>query len=116
MWDEEYRIAAQAHRWARRDEGDEARLGESKRNLRKTGRKSKAAFFRKKLDEATTGNEVFRMAGWHKSTGSFRSPPLRDPMNPGSEPAVTLATNREVLARNLLQNVAEAEGIPMDTP
>lgn len=56
------------------------------------------------------------MTKWHKSAGSYRSPPLKDPTNPDRPLAITLDEKREVLAYNLLQNVAEAGDIPFDSP
>jgi hypothetical protein len=56
------------------------------------------------------------MSKWHRSTGSYRSPPLRDPSSPDQPPAVSLPDKRAVLVRNLLQNTAEAGDIPLDTP
>jgi hypothetical protein len=56
------------------------------------------------------------MSKWHKSTGSFQTPPLRDPLSPELPPATTLLAKRAVLARNLLQNQAEAGDIPLDSP
>ena len=115
-WNEECRTAVQRHRWTRRDGSDPNRLEETKRNLKVTTQRAKRLFYQAKLDGATTDKEVFRMAGWHKSRGSYRSPPLVDPRNPGSRLAVTPAAKREVLIRNLLQNVAEAGDIQMDAP
>ena len=56
------------------------------------------------------------MTKWHKSTGSFRSPPLKDPRQPESPPAVSLLEKRAVLVNNLLQNTAEVGDIPLDCP
>lgn len=56
------------------------------------------------------------MTKWHKSTGSYRSPPLKDPLRPDSPLAVALQEKRDILSRNLLQNMAEAGDIPLDTP
>ena len=56
------------------------------------------------------------MCKWHKSAGSYRSPPLLDPLSPGSQLAVSLLDKRDVLARNLLQNPSVAADIPLDTP
>ena len=55
------------------------------------------------------------MAKWHKSTGSYRSPPLKDPLRPDSPLAVALQEKRDILSQNLLQNTAEAGDIPLDT-
>ncbi|EED17319.1 hypothetical protein TSTA_111550, partial [Talaromyces stipitatus ATCC 10500] len=56
------------------------------------------------------------MSKWHKSTGTFRSPPLKDPLRPNSFPAATIHEKRDVLVRNLLQNLAEAGDILLDSP
>ena len=56
------------------------------------------------------------MSKWHKSTGSYRSPPLRDPLRPDSPLAVALEEKRDILAQNLLYNTAEAGDIPLDIP
>jgi hypothetical protein len=79
-------------------------------------RRAKESFFRKKLDEAATNKDTFDIAKWHKSVGSFRSPPLKDPLRPQAPLATTLEAKRDVLARNLLQNVAEAGDIPLCAP
>ncbi|EED14661.1 reverse transcriptase, putative [Talaromyces stipitatus ATCC 10500] len=60
--------------------------------------------------------DVFDMSKWHKSTGIFQSPLLKDPLRPNSLPAVTIHEKRDVLVRNLLQNSAEAGDIPLDSP
>jgi hypothetical protein len=56
------------------------------------------------------------MSKWHKSTGSYRSPPMIDPQQPENPPAADIQAKRDILARNLLQNTAEAGDIPLDTP
>ena len=56
------------------------------------------------------------MSKWHKSTGSFQTPPLKDPYHPNQPLATTLPEKRAVLARNLLQNPLEVEDIPLNTP
>jgi hypothetical protein len=56
------------------------------------------------------------MIKWHKSTGSYRSPPLKDPTRPDLPPATSLSAKRDTLARNLLQNVAEVGDIPLNSP
>jgi hypothetical protein len=88
----------------------------TKRALRNTIRKAKRHFYYNKLNTATTGTEVFQMTKWHKSIGTYRSPPLKDPTRPDLPPATTLLAKRDVLARNLLQNVAEIGDIPLDSP
>jgi hypothetical protein len=83
---------------------------------RKVTRQAKDSFYKKKLDEAATSKDVFDIEKWHKSTGSFRFPPLKDPQHPQNSPATSLEAKRDVLARNLLQNVAETGDIPLSAP
>ena len=112
-WNDECARAAAAHRRARREQGaahDESCL------LRRTVRRAKRLFYQAKLDDAATAREVFQIAGWHKSAGSFRSPPLRNPASPDDPPATSLDAKREVLITNLLQNVAQSVDIPVDSP
>jgi hypothetical protein len=54
------------------------------------------------------------MSKWHKSTGNFRSPPLKDPRFPDQPLAVSPADKRSVLVENLLQNTAEVGDVPFD--
>ena len=56
------------------------------------------------------------MSKWHKSAGSYRSPPLNDPSRPDEPPAVSIHEKRDLLVCNLLQNTAEAGDIPLDCP
>ncbi|KAI0992687.1 hypothetical protein K3495_g15498 [Podosphaera aphanis] len=56
------------------------------------------------------------MVNWHRSVGSFRSPPLKDTLNLTAAPAVSLEDKRDLLYRNLLQNTSEANAIPLDSP
>lgn len=56
------------------------------------------------------------MTKWHKSKGSYRSPPLKDPLSPSRLPAISLPDKRDILVRNLLQNPSEAGDILLDTP
>jgi hypothetical protein len=88
----------------------------TKRDFRRVVRRAKVQYWRNKLDQATKAKDVFDMSKWHKSTGSFQSPPLQDPLSPGLPPATTLPEKRAVLVRNLLQRQAEAGDIPLDAP
>jgi hypothetical protein len=54
--------------------------GYSKRNFRRTIRRAKLQFWKAKLDSAAAAKDVFNMCKWHKSAGSYRSPPLLDPL------------------------------------
>lgn len=96
--------------------GHGAATDEAKKALRRTTRQAKESFFRKRLDEASSSRDIFDIAKWHKSVGSFRSPPLKDPLRPQDPLATSPAAKRDVLARNLLQNVAEAGDIPLTAP
>ena len=88
----------------------------SKTDFRRITRRSQRHFWRDKLSMVSQMKDVFDMSKWHKSTGSFRSPPLKDPLRPDSDPAIAVHEKRDVLARNLLQNLAEAGDIPLDSP
>ncbi|EED11470.1 polymerase, putative [Talaromyces stipitatus ATCC 10500] len=61
-------------------------------------------------------HKVFDISKWHKSRGSYRSPPLKDPLRPDNPPAVSVQEKRDLLVRNLLQNTTEAGDIPLDCP
>jgi ribonuclease HI len=111
-WNEACTLAAQDFRTARRGQYGFA-TDEAKRALRRVTRQAKGSFYKKKLDEAATSKDVFEVAGWHKSIGSSRSPPLRDPLRPQDPLATTLEAKRDVLARNLLRNAAEVGDIPL---
>lgn len=111
-WNEACTLAVQAFRAARRGQYGFA-TDEAKKELRRVTRKAKESFYKKKLDEAATSKDVFDITKWHKSTGSFRSPPLRDPLRPQDPPATSLEAKGDVLARNLLRNAAEAGDIPL---
>ena len=108
-WDQQCSQALQTFRKS-------GRLPENRKALRRTIRRAKRCYLRNKLDTATSMSEVYKMTKWHKSTGSFRSPPLKDPTRPNNPPASSLQEKREILARNLLQNLAEAGDIPLDSP
>lgn len=111
-WNEACALAVSSYRAARREQYGFI-TDEAKKLLRKVTRQAKKSFYKKRLDEAATSKDVFDIAKWHKSTGSFRCPPLRDPSRPQGPLATSLEAKRDVLARNLLQNVAEASDIPL---
>ncbi|KAI1000662.1 hypothetical protein K3495_g7528, partial [Podosphaera aphanis] len=115
-WNDECRDAARAHRAARRNWEDPSKDAASRKQLRTAVRRAKRQFFRNLLDQASPAKDVFKMVNWHRSVGSFRSPPLKDPLNPTAAPAVSLEDKRDVLSRNLLQNTSEANDIPLDSP
>jgi hypothetical protein len=60
--------------------------------------------------------DVFDISKWHKSTGTYRSPPLKDPQYPDAPPAVSPSDKRTILINNLLQNTAEVGDIPLSCP
>lgn len=88
----------------------------SKDEFRRAIRKAQRQFWRNKLTTAAQTKEVFDISKWHKSVGSYRSPPLKDPLRPDEPPAVSIQEKRDLLVRNLLQNTAEAGDIPLDCP
>ncbi|EED20817.1 reverse transcriptase, putative [Talaromyces stipitatus ATCC 10500] len=88
----------------------------SKTDFCRITRWSQRQFWQDKLSTVTQMKDVFDMSKWHKSTGTFRSPPLKDPLRPNSFLAVTIHEKRDVLVCNLLQNLAEAGDIPLDSP
>ena len=93
------------------------RAGEcTKRSFRSVVRRAQRGFWRDKLDQASKAKDVFDMTKWHKSTGSYHSPPLKDPQHPDRPPATTPLAKQTVLINNLLQNTAKAGDIPMDCP
>ncbi|EED14697.1 polymerase, putative [Talaromyces stipitatus ATCC 10500] len=87
-----------------------------KEEFRSTIRKTQREFWRNKLITASQTKEVFDISKWHKSRGSYRSPPLKDPLRPDNPPAVSVQEKRDLLVRNLLQNTTEAGDIPLDCP
>ena len=56
------------------------------------------------------------MTKWHQSTGTYRSPPFADPLNPTMGLVASIEDKRDILVRNLLTNTAEAGDIPFDSP
>lgn len=108
-WNQDCSTAVRTYRTSDRSQED-------KRVLRRVVCKAKRQYFLNKFNIASTAKEVFDMSKWHKTAGSYRSPPLKDPTNYERPLAVTLSEKREVLARNLLQNTAEVGDIPFDSP
>lgn len=84
--------------------------------FRRAVRRVKREHYGEQLNKASTTKEVFGMMKWHKSTGSYRSPPMKDPSNPDGPLATTLADKRDILLRHLLQEAAEVGDIPLDSP
>jgi hypothetical protein len=73
-------------------------------------------YWRDKTSATTTSKEVFDMSKWHKTTGTYRSPPMKDPQHPDNPLTATLQEKCDILARNLLQNTAKAGDILIDIP
>jgi hypothetical protein len=111
-WTAECSKAANEYRQARRLSNNPL---EARRALRNAVRRAKGLFYREMLNTATSNN-VFKIAKWHTSTGSYRTPPLQDPTQPDAPPAVLPHEKRDVLARNLLRNAAKAGDIPLTSP
>ncbi|KAI1005056.1 hypothetical protein K3495_g3165 [Podosphaera aphanis] len=87
----------------------------TRRRGRNIARKSGKAL----LLEPTGNNferDVFEIAKWHKSKGTFRTPPLKEPLNPEAPSAESIEDKRNVPARNLLSNQSEVEDITTTTP
>ncbi|CCU77161.1 reverse transcriptase [Blumeria hordei DH14] len=95
---------------------DQNAITAGKKLLRAAVRRAKQKLFQDKIDQANTAKDVFGMVNWHRTVGSFRTPPLKDPTNPGAPPANTLQEKRNVLARNLLQNASEVADVALDVP
>lgn len=89
---------------------------EDKKAFRKIIKQAKSSFFQKLVENASNLKEVSDIAKWHKTQGSFRSPPLRDPLSPDSPPAQSTAEKIEVIVRNLLTKQTEVEDIPLSSP
>jgi ribonuclease HI len=93
------------------------RLGDcTKKDFRKAVRRAKTLFWQARLDTAAQAKDAFDISKWHKSMGSYRSPPLKDPSSPNMPLATTLPEKRAVLARNLLHNPSEVGDTPLDAP
>jgi hypothetical protein len=88
----------------------------TQKDFRRVIKQAQQQYWRQKISAATASKEVFDMSKWHKTTGSYRSPPMKDPLRPDNPPAVALHEKCDILARNLLQNSAEAGDIPLETP
>lgn len=87
-----------------------------KKKYRGTIKKAKKEFYINKIETASTGKDIFAMTKWHKSTGNFRSIPLKDPRFPDRPPVTTLAEKREILISNLLKNHTAIGDISLDSP
>ncbi|KAJ8066801.1 hypothetical protein OCU04_004188 [Sclerotinia nivalis] len=105
-WNETCRTAVQENRTNN--------SSESKQNLRKVVKKAKKEFWLSKLDSVKEIKDVFKMTKWHQSAGTYRTPPLVDPLDHSL--ATTIQTKRDLLINNLLTNTAEVNDIPFDSP
>ncbi|KAI0992726.1 hypothetical protein K3495_g15459, partial [Podosphaera aphanis] len=115
-WDNSCKLARQKYRTLKRNPLTDEEFAEARKAYRKAIKKAKNEFFLNKVGNASTAKEIFGMTKWHKTMGSFRSPPLKDPRFPGKPPATGAAEKRAVLADNLLANLAQVADIPFDTP
>lgn len=77
---------------------------------------AKRSFYQKKIEDASKARDIFEIAKWHKSKGTYSISPLIDPLDPDSSPAQTLEQKRKVFLKNLLSNQSHVEDIPLDTP
>ena len=59
---------------------------------------------------------MYKITKWHKSTGTSRSPPFKDPQNPTHSLAADTSDKRDILIQNLLSNTAKARDILFDAP
>lgn len=87
-----------------------------KQLFRQTIRKAKRSFYRTKIDQAQHAKDIFAISKWHKTTGSFHSPPLKDPLHPNRPLATGTPEKRTILINNLLKRDTEVGDIPIDCP
>lgn len=91
-------------------------LKEEKKTYRQVIRKAKALFYKTKLEEISTSKEIFAATKWHKSIGSYRSSPIKDPRHPERPPVTDISEKRDILLNNLLVNSTEVGDVPTDIP
>ncbi|KAI1002176.1 hypothetical protein K3495_g6027 [Podosphaera aphanis] len=115
-WNAEYKAAAQTYRQTRRSTDNQDAIIAAKKALRTVTRHAKRNFFQDKLNQASIAKDVYGIVNWHRSAGSFRTPPLKDPLHPDAPLAVTAESKRQVLVQNLLKRMPESGDIPMETP
>ncbi|EDN95206.1 hypothetical protein SS1G_11082 [Sclerotinia sclerotiorum 1980 UF-70] len=87
-----------------------------KQLFRQTIRKAKRSFYRTKIDQAQHTKDIFAISKWHKTTGSFHSPPLKDPLHPNRPLATGTPEKQTILINNLLKRDTEIGDIPIDCP
>lgn len=78
-------------------------------------KKAKKIFYRNKIRKERTRKIILSIKRWHKSTGTFRSIPLKDKLYPDNPPATTTSEKKEILILNLITKHTEAGDIPIDT-
>ncbi|KAI1003873.1 hypothetical protein K3495_g4334 [Podosphaera aphanis] len=76
----------------------------ARKDFRETVKKSKNAFYRKKLEDANKNLDAFQIAKWHKTKENFHIPPLIDLLSLNSPPTQSNQEKRNILFNNLLQN------------
>ncbi|OJD13128.1 hypothetical protein ACJ73_09241, partial [Blastomyces percursus] len=81
--------------------------------LRKEVRKAKRAWNRKRIEEASSLPDVYRIVKWHKYQPQDQSPPLRRPDGTIEQ---SPAGKSALLHDSLLSRQLDAEDIPPDTP
>ncbi|EDO02463.1 hypothetical protein SS1G_04939 [Sclerotinia sclerotiorum 1980 UF-70] len=87
-----------------------------KKTFRRVIRRAQKTFYQEKLDQAQQAKDVFAMTKWHRSSGSFHSPPMKDPMEPDATPATGTLDKQRILINNLLRRTTEVGDIPTDCP
>lgn len=73
-WSKECHEARKAYKRSEMGETDRRQFRRVTANAKKR--------FREKMEAADNPGDVFRMANWHKSSGVYQYPPLRDPSAP----------------------------------
>ncbi|KAI0995073.1 hypothetical protein K3495_g13108 [Podosphaera aphanis] len=111
-WDTSCKLARQKYKKVCSGPMTEDDAIRERNEYRRTIIRAKKAHFIKKAAAAASGKDIFALTKWHKSTGNFRSNPLKDPMFPDRPPATSLPVKREIPLGNLLTNLAEVGDIP----
>ncbi|KAI1001738.1 hypothetical protein K3495_g6468 [Podosphaera aphanis] len=115
-WDKSCKTVRQRYKSITKVHHTEEDFIEARKEYHKTIKKAKNKIFSAQVSKASTARDIFNISKWHKSTGFYNSPPLKDPRFQDKAPATTLAEKREIFAANLLVNPAEAGDIPLDAP
>ncbi|KAI1007062.1 hypothetical protein K3495_g1149 [Podosphaera aphanis] len=106
-WDKSCKDARRQFKQSLRANLSDDAVKEVRKAYQKTIKRAKELFFRSKIEKANSPKEIFSATKWHKSTGTFRSSPLKDTRFPEFPSAVTLTENIKVMVDNLLVNSAE---------